>query len=118
MEWLARLEILRAVLDLDDHRVDEAPVERTEFGIGLFRAVAVVVGRIDEGAPDHGTARPERRREHVRPVGVAASRSEERRVGKECVSTCRSRWSTYHSKKKHYCSYKHMRRRLRPLGHH
>src|SRR3546814_11686943 len=29
-----------------------------------------------------------------------ASRSEERRVGKECVSTCRSRWSPYHSKKK------------------
>src|SRR3546814_16812873 len=27
-------------------------------------------------------------------------RSEERRVGKECVSTCRSRWSPYHSKKK------------------
>src|SRR3546814_16091613 len=30
---------------------------------------------------------------------VAASRalrSEERRVGKECVSTCRSRWSPYH----------------------
>src|SRR3546814_15472180 len=25
--------------------------------------------------------------------------SEERRVGKECVSTCRSRWSPYHSKK-------------------
>src|SRR3546814_18288062 len=24
-------------------------------------------------------------------------RSEERRVGKECVSTCRSRWSPYHS---------------------
>src|SRR3546814_19516130 len=23
-------------------------------------------------------------------------RSEERRVGKECVSTCRSRWSQYH----------------------
>src|SRR3546814_15599801 len=26
----------------------------------------------------------------------AARRSEERRVGKECVSTCRSRWSPYH----------------------
>src|SRR3546814_17158689 len=25
-------------------------------------------------------------------------RSEERRVGKECVSTCRSRWSPYHYK--------------------
>src|SRR3546814_15552418 len=28
-----------------------------------------------------------------------ADRSEERRVGKECVSTCRSRWSPYHKKK-------------------
>src|SRR3546814_11852560 len=26
-------------------------------------------------------------------------RSEERRVGKECVSTCRSRWSPHHYKK-------------------
>src|SRR3546814_5711630 len=26
----------------------------------------------------------------------ALLRSEERRVGKECVSTCRSRWSPYH----------------------
>src|SRR3546814_1939837 len=26
----------------------------------------------------------------------AKRRSEERRVGKECVSTCRSRWSPYH----------------------
>src|SRR3546814_16449448 len=31
---------------------------------------------------------------------MAEQRSEERRVGKECVSTCRSRWSPYHSKKK------------------
>src|SRR3546814_4807345 len=28
--------------------------------------------------------------------GEAPDRSEERRVGKECVSTCRSRWSPYH----------------------
>src|SRR3546814_10683183 len=26
----------------------------------------------------------------------STNRSEERRVGKECVSTCRYRWSTYH----------------------
>src|SRR3546814_3719403 len=39
-----------------------------------------------------------------RPFAAAAAdvadeigdRSEERRVGKECVSTCRSRWSPYH----------------------
>src|SRR3546814_7948569 len=29
-------------------------------------------------------------------VVVWGGRSEERRVGKECVSTCRSRWSPYH----------------------
>src|SRR3546814_4236022 len=29
-------------------------------------------------------------------AGRAETRSEERRVGKECVSTCRSRWSPYH----------------------
>src|SRR3546814_13878301 len=40
---------------------------------------------------------------HPTPEGLLTSggvngslRSEERRVGKECVSTCRSRWSTYH----------------------
>src|SRR3546814_13634710 len=32
-----------------------------------------------------------------RPHRLSAdARSEERRVGKECVSTCRSRWSPYH----------------------
>src|SRR3546814_5542981 len=30
------------------------------------------------------------------PRPARSSRSEERRVGKECVSTCRSRWSPYH----------------------
>src|SRR3546814_12132696 len=29
------------------------------------------------------------------PHGILPVRSEERRVGKECVSTCRSRWSPY-----------------------
>src|SRR3546814_10330113 len=31
-----------------------------------------------------------------RSMSRPAPRSEERRVGKECVSTCRSRWSTSH----------------------
>src|SRR3546814_16407643 len=37
-------------------------------------------------------------------VRVQAVRSEERRVGKECVRPCRSRWSLYHYKtnKKYY----------------
>src|SRR3546814_1526236 len=34
--------------------------------------------------------------EVVPSAPMQARRSEERRVGKECVSTCRSRWSPYH----------------------
>src|SRR3546814_14223770 len=37
--------------------------------------------------------------ERTRSTGLLGqTRSEERRVGKECVSTCRSRWSPYHYK--------------------
>src|SRR3546814_11526146 len=35
--------------------------------------------------------------------GEDGDRSEERRVGKECVRPCRSRWATYHSTKKTIC---------------
>src|SRR3546814_15191750 len=56
-----------------------------------------------EAASDIG---PEVGRDIAGDVGAEAVdiRSEERRVGKECVSTCRSRWSPYHYKKKnkHY----------------
>src|SRR3546814_12475076 len=33
-------------------------------------------------------------------IPIIGGRSEERRVGKECFSTCRSRWGRYHIKKK------------------
>src|SRR3546814_3129853 len=39
---------------------------------------------------------PDPRRRGVALIPVQEERSEERRVGKECVSTCRSRWSPYH----------------------
>src|SRR3546814_14659462 len=49
---------------------------------------------------------------NCRPIGVKTRwqfyrRSEERRVGKECVSTCRSRWSPYHYKHKLLLTIKH-----------
>ena len=34
--------------------------------------------------------------EKLQSVGTIPMRSEERRVGKECTSWCRSRWSPYH----------------------
>src|SRR3546814_11120963 len=47
------------------------------------------------------TRRPARQeRPRHRPAQAARRRSEERRVGKECVSTFRSRWAPYHYKKK------------------
>src|SRR3546814_9386970 len=41
-------------------------------------------------------AGPRRRRSSLKSSRRGTRRSEERRVGKECVSTCRSRWSPYH----------------------
>ena len=42
--------------------------------------------------------RAERKLRHILDTVCALllSRSEERRVGKECISLCRSRWSPYH----------------------
>src|SRR3546814_9285055 len=54
-----------------------------------------------EGAePTSGMARERYHVDGVYPQNdknvVTSGRSEERRVGKECVSTCRYRWSQYH----------------------
>src|SRR3546814_16694107 len=38
----------------------------------------------------------DRETDHETVTSTVPVRSEERRVGKECVSTCRSRWSPYH----------------------
>src|SRR3546814_13971590 len=46
----------------------------------------------DDALPDYVTTQNAR---IAAGLGTIA-RSEERRVGKECVSTCRSRWSPYH----------------------
>src|SRR3546814_18280168 len=53
----------------------------------------IVVG--DRGVGDNEHFGPVKRR--LQELGSAiVQRSEERRVGKECVSTCRSRWWPYH----------------------
>src|SRR3546814_7871562 len=46
--------------------------------------------------PCHDLSRDHRARRGRISLQSCAPRSEERRVGKECVSTCRSRWSPYH----------------------
>src|SRR3546814_17776587 len=49
---------------------------------------------VDQCYQDEGTARQQAARGTYDPAYL--NRSEERRVGKECVSTCRSRWSPSH----------------------
>src|SRR3546814_11800922 len=61
-------------------------------GVGTFSGVNA------DSFDDNGVLIPQlyfgrtRRERHEELI----ARSEERRVGKECVSTCRSRWSPYH----------------------
>src|SRR3546814_16345712 len=51
-----------------------------------YRLAVMYAGRIVETGPTRDIVR----------AAQHPYRSEERRVGKECVSTCRSRWSPYH----------------------
>src|SRR3546814_13408048 len=72
-----RLPVVHAQLALEA-RADRTDLHRDQ------RFVGVLAGAFDRLAA--GDAALEDRWQ----------RSEERRVGKECVSTCRSRWSPYH----------------------
>src|SRR3546814_14653975 len=55
--------------------------------------------RIPDASPDRCAASAS---DSASPRHDRAGRSDERRVGKECVSTCRSGWSPYHAKKKYF----------------
>src|SRR3546814_13703302 len=78
----------RAVVDFN---ANLAWLHRT---IGADRLVGVDIG----GRPVHTELTDAGVRQQPVELEVIAfgGRSEERRVGKECVSTCRSRWSPYH----------------------
>src|SRR3546814_5187766 len=55
--------------------------------------------RLEKYGPERRFIRPLEPRSGARRFRLYSAfdpRSEERRVGKECVSTCRSRWSPYH----------------------
>src|SRR3546814_4146361 len=65
-----------------------------EIGIGAINMVDAIQGR-EPGIGFLNQFVDILLRRMAREPG-AHGRSEERRVGKECVSTCRSRWSPYH----------------------
>src|SRR3546814_13140936 len=70
-----------------------------EYGIGAARFLHLpwdepALSMERAGVTSH--IRPERNSAVPESERPAANRSEERRVGKECVRTFRSRWSPYH----------------------
>src|SRR3546814_17526351 len=88
-------------LDRRIHRV-EAVAERAglvvaDDAVARMHDLQPVLAQSRRAVAAHPRARRELR--HLRGAAVE-ERSEERRVGKECVSTCRYRWSPYHSTKK------------------
>src|SRR3546814_16683040 len=61
--------------------------------VGIDKMQAEVTG---DATPERAFASTHRADQYDVGILVHTLRSEERRVGKECVSTCRSRWSPYH----------------------
>src|SRR3546814_19534257 len=79
------------------------PHAEPETAGGIEQIIAAIIIKAERQGPDkeRPAARDGCGADRIALVGRQQfSRSEERRVGKECVSTCRSRWSTYHSHKK------------------
>src|SRR3546814_19260366 len=56
--------------------------------------------RVEKAMPSRGRAARRAKLEVFMCAIVDHGRLEERRVGKECVSTCRSRWSADHAQKR------------------
>src|SRR3546814_16563402 len=71
------------------------------FGPDAHRALAVRTDEARHSIEEFEFCRQPPIPHDLSVVPVCHERSEERRVGKECVRPCRSRWSQYHYKKKH-----------------
>src|SRR3546814_11357129 len=85
--------------DLGVERLHSRAPTRLESTLDLLK-LSVPDERPDPGVADHHLGgcdpSPALLGRHQGLADHSLQRSEERRVGKECVSTCRSRWSPYH----------------------
>src|SRR3546814_11152986 len=90
----AHLDLVLHALSLQHMLLDEAAGKGDQPAVGIF---AILDPRDHAGQRLCGLRGGDDLFVGVVPDrGVGGERSEERRVGKECVSTCRSRWSPYH----------------------
>src|SRR3546814_14232597 len=67
-----------------------------QFDLAIFLSVNRVINRLYDARAYCRVTMPAHQHDVRIAEMVGEMRSEERRVGKECVSTCRSRWSPYH----------------------
>src|SRR3546814_20433581 len=72
-------------------RFDPSKATHAELLAGTTIPLCTEMSGVGSSGPD--------RRLRGGPTALERDRSEERRVGEECVSTCRSRWWPYHEKK-------------------
>src|SRR3546814_14876762 len=87
-------------VDFDFSAADDADVEPDLLGENLIpradirnTALPFIQADLKDVIESINSAKFDRIKRYVT---LEAPRSAERRVGKECVSTCRSRWSPYH----------------------
>src|SRR3546814_1535287 len=88
--------LVTGVQTLCSSDLEVLPLEHEDQGLVLVARVTEQIAPGDYEALLKGImAHPGK---HARKLLILDNigRSEERRVGKECVSTCRSRWSPYH----------------------
>src|SRR3546814_19062153 len=72
---------------LAGYEASDEDVIKSQTGFAMYDSQTGWVGNLSYLEPGKG---------YMLFRKAGSDRSEERRVGKECVSTCRSRWSPYH----------------------
>src|SRR3546814_8741992 len=77
------------VCSSDLHQQNQRDDALGDGGVAICQEVQPAIVRF-------GGIDPDACRAATHQCGVGLERSEERRVGKECASTCRYRWSPYH----------------------
>src|SRR3546814_16377186 len=95
---LQRRSVEAQILQGLDEVLEILGIDREHAGEHAWLHLAETRQHLDAGIAGEGQRVADRRPENVLDAGDD-ERSEERRVGKECVSTCRSRWAPYQSKK-------------------
>src|SRR3546814_14049260 len=98
-DWIS--DVCSSDLQRGDAPERVGPAHRIE--VAEHRALVVLVGEAQHaernGDPAHEGRIELADEDHARSLAISSplsQTSEERRVGKECVSPCRSRWSPYH----------------------